>query len=62
MTPSQLLQRLSAMREIFPTPIIQEWSLAEYTAGMKELAALDRWHDESGHKMETVSDFSIFDS
>jgi hypothetical protein len=52
MTPSQLLQRLPALREMFPTPIIQEWSLEEYRAGLRALdkrllAALDRWREEN---------------
>jgi hypothetical protein len=52
MTSSELLQRLPALRELFPQPIQQEWSIEEYRAGMKELdkrllAALDKWKELS---------------
>jgi hypothetical protein len=48
-----LLNKLPALREIFPTPIIQEWSVEEYQAGMRALerhllAALERWRAKVG--------------
>jgi hypothetical protein len=51
MTTPDLLQRLPRMREMFPQPIVQEWSLAEYLVGMKKqeeamLAGLDKWKAE----------------
>jgi len=69
MTPAELLNRLPALREIFPQPIIQEWSIAEYLAGMKAtekhlVAVLNRWKADTeteSVKMETVSNFGIFD-
>jgi hypothetical protein len=36
-TTPQLLQFLPQIREWFPTPIIQEWSLDEYMRSAKEL-------------------------
>lgn len=53
MTPSELIQCLPRLREIFPTPIIQEWSVEEYQAGMRALerhllAALERWRAKVG--------------
>jgi hypothetical protein len=53
MTVPDLLQRLPMLREIFPTPIIQEWSIEEYQVGMRALerhllAALERWRAKVG--------------
>jgi len=35
MTITDLQNKLPAMRELFPVPIIQEWSIEEYRAGMR---------------------------
>jgi hypothetical protein len=48
MTPSALLLHLLALRELFPRPIIQEWSDEEYQRSARDLdrrlqVALDRW-------------------
>jgi hypothetical protein len=53
MTVPDLLQRLPMLREIFPTSIIQEWSIEEYQVGMRALerhllAALERWRAKVG--------------
>ena len=66
MTSTEFIQRLPAMREFLPQPIIQEWTIEEYRAGMRALerrllAALDRWRGEDD-KSEIDSNFSIFDS
>jgi len=51
MTTTDLLQRLPALREMFPKEIQMEWPMAEYLIAYKEqeertLAALDRWKAE----------------
>jgi len=56
MTPSQFLQLLPLMREMFPQPIIQEWSQQDYDRAMQQqvaatLAGLDSWREQSA-KME----------
>jgi hypothetical protein len=48
MTVPDLLQCLPQMREFFPQPIAQEWSMQEYLAAAKAqerrtLAGLDKW-------------------
>jgi len=48
MTLPDLIDRLSAMREMFPQPIVQEWSMAEYLRGEQQQraatrAGLDAW-------------------
>jgi hypothetical protein len=53
LTTAELLQRLPALREIFPTAIMQEWSVEEYQAGMRALEkrlldALVRWRAKVG--------------
>ena len=60
MTLTELHQCLPQLREIFPKPIVQEWSIAEYLAGMKALdkrlpAALDRWKEGNENRLNQNS-------
>jgi hypothetical protein len=46
LTVADLIQRLPALRKIFPQPIVQEWSMAAYKAQEEAtLAALDAWRE-----------------
>jgi hypothetical protein len=52
MTVADLIQRLPLLREYFPQPIVQEWSLAEVMKSAqaqqeRTLAALETWREQS---------------
>jgi hypothetical protein len=39
MTVADLIDRLPALREIFPQPIVQEWSMADFLKGEQQQRA-----------------------
>jgi hypothetical protein len=52
LTVLQLKECLPVWREMFPQPIVQEWSIDAYRAGMRVverslLTALDKWKEKN---------------